>query len=75
MPSKIISVMLIRGQKALLRKDLFCAPVACFSDTNSASPFKLPIGLGSSVSVGKSKSIVANFGMGDEHGILLLHQS
>ena len=50
--------------EALLCKDLLCVPVICFSDTNSASP--LPTGLGSSVSVGKPKSILAIFEMGDE---------
>ena len=63
LPSATISVMLTRGQKALLRKDLFCVPISCFSSTNSTSPF--PRGLGSRVSVGKSKSIPTTFEMGD----------
>ena len=40
-----ISVMLIRGQKALLRKDLFCVPLACFSDIDSTSPCQLVMGV------------------------------
>ena len=65
LPSVTISAMLMRGQKALLRKDLPCAPVICFSDTNSTSPLPTGLTLGSSVSVGKPKSILAIFEMGD----------
>ena len=71
MPSATIFVMLIRGHKALLDKDI-C--VACFSDINSTSPLPVPIGLvelgdlSLRVRVGESKLMLATFKMawGDE---------